>query len=67
MNRAEALEIIDRCKGWNSQQRSWSLASGGPRMPEDDLFDARREALTAAWLALNATAGVAVTDGGKQP
>jgi hypothetical protein len=66
MNRAEALEIIDRCKGWNSSQRSWSLASGGPRMPEDDLFDARRETLTAAWLALNSTAGVK-TPGENQP
>ena len=45
----EAWKIIDACKGWNASQKSPSLAFGGVRTPEDDIYDARRSALAAAW------------------
>ena len=55
MTREEALQIIDRCKGWNYGQKSVSLAFNGERTPEDDVLDARREALRAAWFRLSLT------------
>jgi hypothetical protein len=52
MTRAEAYAVIDRCKDWNTSQVSPSLSGGGPRKPDDDIYDARRAALAAAWQRL---------------
>lgn len=49
MNKEEAWKIIESCKGWNSGQKSTSLAFNGVRNDEDDVLDARREALAKAW------------------
>ncbi len=45
----EAWEIIEACKNWNASQKSLSLAFGGVRTAEDDIYDARRSALAQAW------------------
>lgn len=49
MTLEEAWKIIDACKNWNTSQRSPSLAFGGVRKLEDDVYDARRAALAEAW------------------
>jgi hypothetical protein len=52
MTREEAERVVEACRGWNTGQRSVSLAMGGARTDEDDLLDARRAALTRAWRVL---------------
>ena len=49
MTKDEAWKIIEACKGWNSGQKSTSLAFNGVRSAEDDVLDARRAALAEAW------------------
>jgi hypothetical protein len=49
MTKEEAWKIIQELKCWNTGQVSHSKAWGGPRTPEDDLLDARRETLAKAW------------------
>jgi hypothetical protein len=48
MNKDEAWKIIESCKGWNVGQQS-ILFSPAARDAENKVYDARREALTAAW------------------
>jgi hypothetical protein len=52
MTREEALVIVKACENWNTGQKSISLAFGGPRTAEDDVYDARRAALKQAWQVL---------------
>ena len=49
MTKDEAWTIIEACKGWNTGQKSASLAFNGIRSPEDDVLDAKRAALAEAW------------------
>lgn len=49
MIKDEAWKIIEACKGWNTGQKSTSLAFNGVRTTEDDALDARRAALKKAW------------------
>jgi len=49
MTKEEAWEIIKECRGWNAGQHSIALAFNGIRTSEDDLLDAKREALAQAW------------------
>lgn len=52
MTKDEAWEIIRECRGWNHGQKSVSLAFRGIRTAEDDVLDARRDALKQAWRTL---------------
>lgn len=63
MTKEEAFKIIESCRGWNSGQMSISLAFGGPRTSEDDVLDAKREALTRAWKVVAADHTPLETDG----
>ena len=54
MTHAEALRVIELCRGWNSEQKSVSLVFRGIRTNEDEIYDARRAALRAAWKRLAA-------------
>ena len=47
-SKEECLEILDRFKGWNKGQRSYSLALFGVRTTEDDILDAQRALILAA-------------------
>lgn len=49
MTKDEAQKIIDDCKGWNIEQKSCSYAFQGVRTKADDAYDAKRDALRAAW------------------
>jgi hypothetical protein len=49
MTKEEAWKIIEACRDWNIGQKSMSLAFGGPRVPEDDILDAKKIALKEAW------------------
>lgn len=49
MTKDEAWAIIEDCKKWNIGQKSWSFANGGIRTGEDDVLDAKRNALVEAW------------------
>jgi hypothetical protein len=48
MTKEECLAIMARFHRWNAGTRSESLAAGGPRQPEDDIYDERRNLLLAA-------------------
>jgi len=58
MTKDEAWKIIDSCVRWNTGQKSVSAAFGGPRTVEDDLLDARRDALVSAWKTVGQNEGV---------
>lgn len=49
MTKDEAWKIIESCKGWNTGQKSISMCFHGIRAPEDDVLDAKRDALAEAW------------------
>lgn len=53
MTSTEAVKVIEACRGWNIEQKSVSLVLKGIRTAEDDLLDARREALLKAWKTLS--------------
>jgi len=49
MTKEEAWKIIEENRNWNYSQVSPSLAFSGVRVPADDVYDAKREALRVAW------------------
>lgn len=57
----DAFRVIELYRGWNVGQKSMSLALGGARELEDDIYDERRkllaEALRVIQSVLTATAG----------
>ncbi len=55
MTKEEAWKIIVQCQNWNTGQMSHDLASGGNRTKQDDVFDARREAIAEAWRTVGET------------
>ncbi len=61
----EAWKIIEACKNWNASQKSLSLAFGGVRTAEDDIYDARRSALAQAWRVVASCSGRSETDPGE--
>ena len=52
MDRIEAWKIIEECRNWNPGCSSVSLAFYGKRTKEDDVLDAKREALKRAYLVI---------------
>ncbi len=53
MTKEEAKEIVRESLRWNLGQKSMSLAFGGPRTVEDDIYDERRKLILAAYKVLN--------------
>ena len=49
MTVSEAWTLINKLGKWNVGQKSLSLACGGPRTIEDDIYDLQRAALKTAW------------------
>lgn len=49
MTKEEAWKIIEENRDWNSSESSPSLVFHGIRTLTDDVLDARRRALCAAW------------------
>ena len=48
MTKEECQEILHKYHRWNHGQTSVSLAEGGARQPEDDIYDERRNLILAA-------------------
>ena len=53
MTKSEALDILDRFKDWNYNQKSISLAFDGVKTSADLIYDARRELILKAYNVLN--------------
>ena len=53
LSKKECLEILDRFKNWNFGQKSFSLAFGGSRTTEDDIYDEQRKLILMAMKRLN--------------
>ena len=53
MTKEEAWKIIEANKNWNTSQKSISWIFEGKRTKEDDIFDARREAIAQAWKVIH--------------
>ena len=60
LTREEAIGILQLYRNWNEGQKSLSLASGGPRTREDDVYDARRALLIQATELLAVSAALSV-------
>ena len=52
LTKDECLQILNLYKNWNAGQKSMSLAFGGMRTGEDDLYDERRALIKAATIRL---------------
>ena len=48
LSKEECQDILTRYHRWNHAQVSESLAGGGPRTKEDDIYDERRALILAA-------------------
>ena len=57
MTREEAMEIVKLYDKWNTGQKSMSLAFGGARTPEDDVYDAQRKTIIRAHEVLQSNEG----------